>query len=158
MVLTKVVSGGQTGVDRGALDAALAAGFLCGGWCPVDRRAEDGPIPQRYPLIPLPGAGYREHTRQNVIDSDATAILFYQSLAGGTLLTRNLCVRQKIMFTVINAQDLSASAAAAMIVQFIEQNAIQALNIAGPRASGWEQGYGFAVAVLGEVIKLTPSI
>jgi hypothetical protein len=54
MVLSRIVSGGQTGVDRGALDAALAAKFPCGGWCPADRRAEDGPIPQRYPLTPLP--------------------------------------------------------------------------------------------------------
>ena len=54
MALTKIVSGGQTGVDRGALDAALAVGFSCGGWCPKDRNAEDGPIPDRYPLVTLP--------------------------------------------------------------------------------------------------------
>src|SRR5271165_7243365 len=75
MVLAKIVSGGETGVDRGALDAALALGFPCGGWCPADRSAEDGPIPQRYPLTPLPGIGYRRRTRQNVIDSDGTVIL-----------------------------------------------------------------------------------
>jgi hypothetical protein len=69
-VLEKIVSGGQTGVDRGALDAALAANFPCGGWCPGNRRAEDGTIPARYPVSPLLGAGYRQRTRQNVIDSD----------------------------------------------------------------------------------------
>jgi hypothetical protein len=73
MALIKIISGGQTGVDRGALDAALAVKFPCGGWCPADRRAEDGSIPGRYPLTPLPGGGYRERTRQNVIDSDGTA-------------------------------------------------------------------------------------
>jgi Circularly permutated YpsA SLOG family len=62
MGVTKIVSGGQTGVDRGALDAALAVGFACGGWCPGDRMAEDGPIPEKYPLMPLPNGGYRERT------------------------------------------------------------------------------------------------
>jgi len=90
MTLTKIVSSGQTGVDRGALDAALAAGFACGGWCPGDRRAEDGVIPQKYPMTVLPGGSYRQRTLQNVIDSDGTAILVYGSLSGGTLLTRDL--------------------------------------------------------------------
>jgi len=57
MTLVKLVSGGQTGVDRAALDAALAVGFPCGGWAPGDRMAEDGVIPERYPLTPLPKGG-----------------------------------------------------------------------------------------------------
>lgn len=75
MALEKIVSGGQTGVDRGALDASLKSNFPCGGWCPGDRSAEDGTIPERYPLTPLPGGGFRQRTRQNVADSDGTLIL-----------------------------------------------------------------------------------
>jgi hypothetical protein len=68
MTLTKIVSGGQTGVDRGALEGALVAGFPCGGWCPKDRNAEDGPIPARYPMTLLAGGGYRQGTVKNVLD------------------------------------------------------------------------------------------
>lgn len=140
-------------MDRGALDAALAVGFPCGGWCPADRRAEDGPIPQRYPLTPLPGGGYRQRTRQNLIDSDGTATLFFESLTGGTLLTRNLCVREKRPFVVVDAKLISESAAAAAIVRFVEENEIQVLNVAGPLLSGWPQGYAFVLGVVEEVIK-----
>jgi len=152
MTLTKIVSGGQTGVDRGALDAALAVGFPCGGWCPADRRAEDGPIPQRYPLTPLPGAAYRQRTRQNVIDSDGTAIVFYESLSGGTKLTRDSCVREKKPFVVLDAKLISESAAAAAIIRFVEENDIQVLNVAGPRLSGWPQRHAFALTVMGKLI------
>jgi len=152
VTLTKIVSGGQTGVDRGALDAALAAAFPCGGWCPADRRAEDGPIPQRYPLTPLPGAGYRERTRQNVIDSDGTAILFHKLLGGGTKLTRDLCVQIKKPFVLLDASLLTESAVAAAIVRFVEDNDIQVLNVAGPRLSGWSQGHAFAMGAIGKVI------
>ena len=69
MIIPMIISGGQTGVDRGALDGALNKGALCGGCCPKDRRAEDGVIDDKYPLVPLLKAGYRERTRQNVIDS-----------------------------------------------------------------------------------------
>jgi Circularly permutated YpsA SLOG family len=91
MTLSKIVSGGQAGIDRGTLDAVLAAGFPCGGWCPAECRAEDGPIPQRYPLMPLSGAGYGQRTRQNVIDSDGTAILFMNHSAAEQGL-RGMCV------------------------------------------------------------------
>ena len=70
MALTKIVSGGQTGVDRAALDAALAVGFPCGGWCPANRKAEDGPIPEKYPMSLLTGGGYRQRTLENVQDRE----------------------------------------------------------------------------------------
>jgi len=152
MVLTKIVSGGQTGVDRGALDAALAAGFTCGGWCPADRCAEDGPIPARYPLNSLARGGYRERTQQNVLDSDGTAILFHGALGGGTLLTLNLCKRRGKPHLVIDASKTSESAAAADLARFVEEHGIHVLNVAGPRLSHWSEGHGFALRAVEELI------
>jgi len=152
MALAKIVSGGQTGVDRGALDAALAAGFPCGGWCPAERAAEDGPIPARYPLNSLTRGGYRERTRQNVLDSDGTAILFHGVLGGGTLLTLNLCKREAKPHLVIDASKTSESAGAAEIARFVEEHSIHVLNVAGPRLSHWSEGYGFALKTVGELI------
>ena len=71
----EIVSGGQTGVDRAALDAALALGMRCGGWCPAGRWAEDGPIDPRYPLRETPSGDPAQRTEWNVRDSDATLIL-----------------------------------------------------------------------------------
>jgi hypothetical protein len=151
--LIKIVSGGQTGVDRGALDAALLAGFQCGGWAPGDRSAEDGIIPERYPLMPLPQGGYRQRTRLNVVDSDGTAILFYEALKGGTRLVRNLCALEQKPYIALDARQFTEpAAAAAAIVTFLEEHEIQVLNVAGPRLSKWAEGYSFALAVVGEVI------
>src|SRR3989442_8006923 len=83
----EIVSGGQTGVDRAALDTALALGLTCGGWCPRGRRAEDGPLPARYPLRETPSASYPERTEWNVRDSDGTLVLHHGRLRGGTALT-----------------------------------------------------------------------
>jgi hypothetical protein len=153
MTFRKIVSGGQTGVDRGALDAALAADFPSGGWCPADRTAEDGPIPERYPVTPLPGIGHRRRTRQNVIDSDGTVILFYESLTGGTRLTRNLCALEKKPFIALDARRIAEpSAAAAAALSFLAEYQISVLNVAGPRLSGWTEGYEFALQVVAELI------
>jgi Circularly permutated YpsA SLOG family len=153
MGVAKIVSGGQTGVNRGALDAALAVGFACGGWCPGDRMAEDGPIPEEYPLMPLPNGGYRERTRLNVVDSDGTAILFYESLSGGTRLTRNLCALLGRPYLLVDAWQMSESEAVAALAGFVEKNEIRILNVAGPRLSGWPAGYEFALHVIGGAIE-----
>src|ERR1039457_7563648 len=152
MTLTRIVSGGQTGVERGALGAALAAGFPCGGWCPADRAAEDRPIPARYPLTPLARGGYRERTRKNVLDSDGTAILFHGVLEGGTLLTLNICKREGRPHVVIDASKTSESAAAAEIARFVDEHDIHVLNVAGPRLRRLNQGQGFALRTVGELI------
>jgi hypothetical protein len=144
MTLAKMISGGQTGVDRGALDAALEAQFPCGGWCPPDRAAEDGCIPLRYPMTPLARGGYRERTRQNVLGSDGTAILYFGTLTGGTLLTLNVCRRAGKPHVAIDAMHTDAEAAAVDIAAFIDTHAIRVLNVAGPRASGWPLGSDFA--------------
>jgi hypothetical protein len=152
MALEKIISGGQTGVDRAALDAALAIGFPCGGWCPADRKVEDGVIPERYPMSLLTERGYRLRTLRNVQTSDGTAILFNQSLSGGTKLARDMCIREKKPFIVLDAMQISVDRAVKAIVRFIDENEIQTMNVAGPRASGWPEGYGFAIAVVGGVI------
>ena len=153
MTLKRIVSGGQTGVDRGALDAALAADFPCGGWVPGDRMAEDGVIADRYPLMPLPNGNYRQRTRLNVVDSDGTAILYGGPLSDGTRLTRDLCELLNRPCILIGARETpDALAAAEALVKFIEGNNIQTLNVAGPRASGWPAGYRFALNVISGVI------
>jgi hypothetical protein len=153
MALTKIISGGQTGVDRGALDAALAVGFPCGGWCPADRKAEDGPIPERYPMSLLTERGDRLRTLKNVQTSDGTAILFNQTLSGGTKLTRDTCIREKKPFIVLDATQITVERAVRAVLRSIEENEISTLNVAGPRLSGWADGYQFALAVIVGVIR-----
>ncbi|MDO4879435.1 MAG: putative molybdenum carrier protein [Neisseria sp.] len=133
----KIVSGGQTGVDRGALDAALAANIACGGWCPADRQAEDGIINPRYPLTPLPDGGYRKRTRQNVIDSDATVIVYHTEIAlgSGTELTLKTCIAQRKPYLLIDASLAPPETAGAHIAGFAQRHHIEILNFAGPRAS-----------------------
>jgi hypothetical protein len=83
-VIGKIISGGQTGVDRGALDVALDLGIPCGGWCPKGRRSEDGKVPERYPLKETAATDYRVRTEKNVRESDATDVLTWGAPTGGT--------------------------------------------------------------------------
>jgi len=153
ITLKRIVSGGQTGVDRGALDAALAADFECGGWIPGDRMAEDGVIPERYPLVALPNGNYQQRTRLNVVDSDGTAILYDGNVSGGTRLTRDLCDLLNRPCILISARETpDPIAVAKTVLKFIDDNNIETLNVAGPRASGWAAGYAFAVEVITGVI------
>ncbi len=158
MALTKIVSGGQTGVDRAALDAALTANFPCGGWLPEGRKAEDGVVPDRYPLTPMPGGTYRQRMLKNVHDSDGTLILFNQALTGEAKLTRDLCIREKKPFVVLDAAQITVERSITAVLRFVEENEVAVLNVTGPRASGWEQGCEFTRAVVGGMLsRLKPT-
>lgn len=144
----KIVSGGQTGVDQGALAAALALGVPCGGWCPRGRMSEDGPIASMFPVVELAGAGYRKRTLRNVLDSDATAIIFNVELEGGTRLTRAYCEEYGRPFALVDAAELSRSEAVAALAGFVTENGVQVLNVAGPRASKWTEAFGYTRGLL----------
>jgi Circularly permutated YpsA SLOG family len=153
--LLKIISGGQTGVDRGALDAALDLGMECGGWCPAGRLAEDGRIPERYPVRETPTAEYAARTRRNVTESDGTLIIASGELSGGTAETLEFCREEGKSHLVINTQTVATNDAVALIQEFIADNRIEVLNVAGPRASQWPDGYKhsrkIASAVLGRL-------
>jgi len=127
----RIVSGGQTGVDRGALEAAIALGIAHGGWCPRGRLAEDGSIPSRYELIENESSNYRVRTIQNVEDSDATLILHQRPLSGGTLLTKRVAARLRKPSVSFEIDHKNVDA----IRQWLAEIRPQVLNIAGPRES-----------------------
>jgi hypothetical protein len=138
-----IYSGGQAGVDRGALDAAIELGNPCGGWCPAGRAAEDGHIPSRYPLFEAKG-GYEERTRCNVASSDGTLILYRGPFGAGTQLTLELCRELGKPVCLIDAQVTSPAMAAVTAREFIESHDIERLNVAGPRESRWTHAHDYA--------------
>jgi hypothetical protein len=150
----RIVSGGQTGVDRAALDAALAAGFPCGGWCPRGRRAEDGPIDPRYPLSETPTADYAQRTEWNVRDSDATLILTRGRPSGGTAFTIAVARRLRKPLLVL---DLAGGGQASEAAGWMAGGGFVTLNVAGPRESQ-QPGIGAAArAFLDELLGLIAS-
>ena len=132
MPIQKIVSGGQTGVDRAALDVALELGISCGGWCPRNRIAEDGRISERYPLKETATSDPSVRTELNVTDSDGTLVLTWGKAFGGTLLTI-LCARHhRKPFLEVN---LAGQPEIEFLRRWVEFQKIQVLNIAGPRES-----------------------
>ena len=131
-MIEKLVSGGQTGVDRAGLDVALAIGIDCGGWCPKHRRAEDGRIPRRYPLVEADSPNYAARTALNARDSDGTLILAPGALTGGTSLTREIAQRYGRPLFVV---DLNEDPDFEAVERWLANNRIRTLNVAGPRES-----------------------
>jgi len=128
----QIISGGQTGVDRGALDAAIELGIDHGGVCPRGRLAEDGRIPDHYNLTELPSRRYSVRTEQNVIDSDATLILYNGSLSGGTAFTHRMCIKNKkpfLLFDLTNPLEIDE------VMDWMADHQVAKLNCAGPRES-----------------------
>ena len=147
-VALTIISGGQTGADRAALDFAIAHGIPHGGWCPKGRRAEDGSLDARYQMRETGSKSYRQRTRRNVADSDATLILNLGELADGSLATRQLAKRasKPVCVVALDADDLAADVT--RVCQWLAANAIAVLNVAGPRESKRPGIYRNALAFL----------
>jgi len=127
------VSGGQTGADRAGLDVAMKIGLQVGGYCPKGRLAEDGTVPEHYPLVEMTKGGYSARTERNVIESDGTLIFNIGKLSGGTKLTVE-CARKHNKPLLIIQLD-AARPNMATLTEWLDQNNIRVLNVAGPRES-----------------------
>lgn len=145
----KVVCGGQTGVDRAALDAALEAGLELGGYVPKGRLAEDGPLPPRYPMTECDSAEPAVRTELNVLHSDATLILNRGPMAGGTALTAALCRKHRKPVLVVDAD---AERAEETVRAFLKERSPTVLNVAGPRESKSPGIYAVARGLLRRVL------
>jgi hypothetical protein len=154
MELAKIISGGQTGTDRGALDAALAWGFPCGGWCPPRRLAEDGQIPERYPLIEIKEGGHSQRTLRNVLESDGTAILYFSQIEGGTEETLLFCIKKHKPYKLIDTEEVSAERAAFLLASFVQHHDIRVLNVAGPRQSQAPHAHAYAYAAINSLLRV----
>ena len=129
----KIISGGQTGVDRAALDAAIACKLPCGGWCPAGRKAEDGEVPRSYPLKETADPSYRQRTEWNVRDGDATLIIVRKvPLTGGTSFTADLVKSRSKPCLIVNLKESDSLEKARAWLAEIKP---KVLNVAGPRES-----------------------
>jgi len=136
-------------VDRAALDVALELGLPCGGWCPKRRRAEDGTIPDRYPLQETPSSDYRVRTEKNIEESDGTLVLAWGPPMGGTALTLKLSRRHHKPYFVV---DLVHGGDALSVQEWVWTKKIRILNVAGPRESEAPGIHARAISFLKEVL------
>ncbi len=153
MTLQKIISGGQTGVDRAALDACLQANFPCGGWCTAGRKAEDGEIPLHYPLTEIWSTSYDDRTRKNIREADATLIIYHKHLQGGTLLTHNFAKEIDQPLFLFKAEPFFIEEPLGQLIHFLEINQVKTLNVAGPRASQWADAYKLSFLISSKLIE-----
>lgn len=135
-MLRKIISGGQTGVDRAALDVAMRLGIAHGGWVPQGRLAEDGTLPSYYQLQEMPTEDYAARTEKNVLDSDGTLLISRGRPTGGTDYTRKMALKHgKQLLHIDLSLGQRLSDAGSLIASWVEMNRIETLNVAGPRES-----------------------
>jgi hypothetical protein len=152
-MIVKIISGGQTGADRAALDMAIEEGIPHGGWIPRGRKTEAGPLPEEYQLQEMPTDSYPKRTEQNVIDSDGTLIISHGELTGGSKYTREMAQKNEKPWIYVDADKFSVDAAVVVLRAWISGNNIRILNVAGPRASKDRRIYFVTREILVKVIR-----
>jgi len=131
----KIISGGQTGADQAALDAAITLGISHGGWLPRGRKTEAGPLAHKYRLKELPSTKYRDRTEKNIQESDGTLIISLGPLTGGSALTEALALRHNCPCLHLNLQLVDQAQVIAAITKWLTEYQITIVNVAGSRAS-----------------------
>ena len=149
MMIEKIISGGQTGVDRASLDAALAAGIEIGGWCPAGRYAEDGPIAEKYPLQSSDDLDHTVRTENNVRDSDGTLAIYRQHLRGGTAYAVEMA-RQ--LGKAVLAIDMNSPPPVSTVVDWVSRHQLHVIHIGGQRESTSPGIYVQARAFIADVL------
>ena len=135
MMIKKIVSGGQTGADRAALDVAIKLGIPHGGWVPKGRKTESGPLPNRYQLQEMETGSYPDRTEKNVFDSDGTLIFSHGKLAGGSALTLRMAKKHGRPWLHVDLDRVNTLDAAHLINSWIIRYGVRILNVAGPPGS-----------------------
>ena len=153
-MIRKIISGGQTGAGRAALDVALKLGIPHGGYSPWGRTAEDGPLPEIYKLKEMPTDSYEARTEKNVQESDGTLIIARGKLIGGSDYTRKMTLKHKKQLLGIDLNLIGHFDGASLAVSWIKLQHVQVLNVAGPRASEDCQIYSDVVIILEQVVQI----
>ncbi len=153
-MIEKIISGGQTGADRAALDVAIKLNIPHGGWIPKGRKAEDGPLPEKYQVQEMPTASYPKRTEQNVIDSDGTLIICRGKPTGGSDYTRKMTLKHHKQLLYVDLNNYEPFDAASLIASWIGMQRVEVLNIAGPRASKDSEIYADVFKILEQTIQI----
>jgi len=150
VLVQKIISGGQVGADRAALDWAIEHHIDHGGWCPKHRRAADGLIPLRFRLQESPDPGYPDRTKRNVREADGTVVFTTDPPGRGSALTIQACLDFGKPYLILTGE-LSLDEASTQLIQFIRRNNVKCLNVAGSRS----QHTGLRTKLILEVALLT---
>ncbi len=152
-MITRIISGGQTGADQAALDAAIKNDVPHGGWIPKGRMTESGPLPKKYQLLEMASQSYPERTEQNVLDSDGTLVVSHGRITGGTALTRELAEKHGKPCLLLDMDRHSLAEAVEQVSTWVRNNDIGIMNVAGSRASHDPEIYQATFSVLDTFFK-----